>query len=82
MRTKYLILIIALLFFYGRSEAQVKTTPTINDTIKLSDVIIDALRSNTPLKEMPAAISVVKEDQINKMTKTIAADEILRLVPG
>ncbi len=48
----------------------------------LNEVVISALRSITPMKEIPAAITVVNDDQISKMSKSIAADEALRLVPG
>ncbi len=48
----------------------------------LNEVVITALRTNTPLKEIPAAISIVDAKQIGKMGKSIAADEALRLVPG
>ena len=48
----------------------------------LNEVVINALRISTPLKEIPAAITVVNNKQISKMGKSIAADEALRLVPG
>ncbi len=55
------------------------------DTImqkSLNEVVITALRSVTPMKEIPAAISVVQERQLNTLNRSIAADEVLRLVPG
>jgi iron complex outermembrane recepter protein len=48
----------------------------------LNEVVINALRISTPLNEIPAAITVVDNNQISKMGKSIAADEALRLVPG
>jgi len=48
----------------------------------LNELIITAPRTTMLLKEMPAAISVVTSNQINTLTKTTAADEVLRLVPG
>ncbi|MEI6885697.1 MAG: TonB-dependent receptor [Bacteroidota bacterium] len=58
------------------SEARVK------DTIKLDEVVVQALRSVTPMKELPAAISIVSQGQLLEFSKTIAPDEALRLVPG
>ena len=48
----------------------------------LNEVIITAPRTDMPLKQMPSAISIVTNDQLNTMCKTIATDEAFRLVPG
>ena len=55
------------------------------DSLKLknlNEVIVTAPRNEMPLKQMPSAISIVTNEQLNTMSKTIAADEALRLVPG
>jgi iron complex outermembrane recepter protein len=46
------------------------------------EVIITAPRMTIPLRENQAATSVVGEEVLARMPKTIAADEALRLVPG
>ncbi len=52
-------------------------------TVKyLNEIVVSALRINIPLREIPAAISVVSPRQLTSLTKTIAADDALRLVPG
>ena len=51
-------------------------------TYNLGEVVVSAIRSKTPLVEVPAAISIVGERQLTSMSKTIASDEALRLVPG
>ena len=52
-------------------------------TVKyLNEIVVSALRINIPLREIPAAISVVSSRQLTSLTKTIAADDALRLVPG
>jgi len=54
----------------------------VRDTIKLDEVVVQAMRSVTPMKELPAAISVISQGQLLEFSKTIAPDEALRLVPG
>lgn len=51
-------------------------------TKDLNEVVVSVTRSKIPLKEIPASISVVNQNQLGSMSKTIAADEALRLVPG
>ena len=76
------------LFAFGFiSQAQEKKQEQANSqdsaSIKtLDEFVVSALRINTPLREIPASISVIRRDQLNVMTKTIAADDALRLVPG
>jgi iron complex outermembrane recepter protein len=48
----------------------------------LNEVVISAMRINIPLRQIPAAISVLSGTQINALSKTISADDALRLVPG
>jgi len=58
---------------------------TQSDSIKtkaLGEVVISATRVGTALNEIPASISLITPRQLNTMNKTIAADEIMRLVPG
>ena len=52
------------------------------DTVKLDEVMVSAMRTVTPLKELPAAISIVNKAQLQEFNKSISADEALRLVPG
>lgn len=79
MKTKIFSFIILILFPLASIIAQEN-----NDSlkvIKMNEVIISASRTNIPLNQMPSAISLVSADQI-ATTKTIATDEVLRLVPG
>jgi len=80
MKTKIFSLFIIILFSTNFVIAQ-----DDKDTMKiknLNELIITAPRTDIPLKEMPAAISIVTNEQLNTMSKSIAADEALRLVPG
>ena len=69
------------IFSHAQERSKLPRIDTIAP-INLNEVIISALRLNIPLKEIPAAISVVTGDQLTTMSKTIATDEALRLVPG
>jgi len=65
--------------------AQNKDNKINKDTIaniNLSEVVISSARIPYKLKSIPYSISLVNEDKINTMSKSIATDEILRLVPG
>jgi outer membrane receptor protein involved in Fe transport len=80
MKKYFLSIFILTIFFVSATMAQDN-----KDSLKvknLNEVIISSPRTFMPLKEVPSAISIVGEDKINVMTKSIAADEILRLVPG
>jgi iron complex outermembrane recepter protein len=46
------------------------------------EVVVTAPRIEVPLKENPAATTVVEGEELAAMPKSIAADEALRLVPG
>lgn len=87
MKSKYFFILILLVLLSAKVWSQ-KTKEQTNiktDTIpsrNLSEVVISALRLNTPLKEIPASISLISGIQLNSMTKTIAADDAFRLVPG
>jgi iron complex outermembrane receptor protein len=80
MKTKTFLIFILILLSINSIIAQ-----NDKDTMKvknLNEVIVTAPRTDMPLKEMPAAISIVTNEQLNTMSKSIAADEALRLVPG
>ena len=84
MKNIKLISIIIMLFVFLNSQFAQNKKKSVSDTAKVKDlneVIITAPRTEMPLKQMPSAISIITEEQI-KPTKTIAADEVLRLVPG
>jgi iron complex outermembrane recepter protein len=87
MKTK-LLLSLAFIFILGtHAKSQTNTAPaapvsTLSDTVKLGEVIISALRTNIPLKELPAAVSVITAKQLSVFQKGNAADEALRLAPG
>ncbi len=46
------------------------------------DVTVTAPRVEIPLKENPAATTVVTQDELKSMPRTVGADEALMLVPG
>jgi iron complex outermembrane recepter protein len=77
---KKIIFSFLLLFFFYTLFAQEN-----KDSIKvknLNELIVNGTRTDIPLKEIPYAISIVGENKLNTMSKTIAADEALRLIPG
>ena len=85
---KSIYIAFSLLFFIAfqaigqekqQSTASARDTATIRN---LNEVVISALRINIPLRQIPAAISVVSGIQANALSKTISADDALRLVPG
>ena len=47
-----------------------------------TEVLVSAPRMDIPLKENPAATTVVQGEELATLPKTIGADEALRLVPG
>ncbi len=85
---KSIYIVVALLFilaFQATGQEKSKPSPNLRDTLaikNLNEIVISALRINIPLRQIPAAISVVPGTQVNAMAKTIAADDALRLVPG
>ncbi len=86
MKSIYIVSFLLLFGIFSAAAQQKQTTaPAKKDTttIKyLNEIVITALRINIPLREIPAAISVVTPRQLTSLTKTIAADDALRLVPG
>ena len=60
---------------------QNKISDSIN-IIRLQEVVVTANRLPILLKNNPGAVSVVTPEVLSLMTKTAAAEEALRLVPG
>jgi iron complex outermembrane receptor protein len=58
------------------------TPPDTTKVVKLNEVIVSAPRTEMKMKQVPASVSVINEDKLTTMAKSIAADEELRLVPG
>jgi iron complex outermembrane recepter protein len=87
MKSKYISILFIFILLTLQMMAQkpnhkpMPGTDTI--TVKnLNEIVISALRLNTPLKEIPASISLISGTQLNSMTKTINAEDVFRLVPG
>ncbi len=71
---------IILVFF---SIYDLKAQNTKQDTVKkLNEIVITANRTPIKIKNNPGAISLVSQNELNFMPKSIAADEALSLVPG
>lgn len=81
-----LLLFVFSLSFFSAFAQETKREPVQKkDTLlikNLSEVEVTALRTKTPLNEIPASISIVGPEQLTTFSKTNAADEALRLVPG
>ena len=85
MKTLYITLSIFFLFAYQAISQEKNQVSRDKDSLaikNLNEVVVSALRINIPLRQIPAAISVVPNAQLNAMSKTISADDALRLVPG
>jgi iron complex outermembrane receptor protein len=82
----FLLLFIFSLAFLTVSAQDKKPRPVQKqDTLlikNLNEFDVTAVRTKTPLNEIPAAISVISPAQLNTFSKTNAADEAFRLVPG
>ncbi len=77
----------ALLGVAGRPALSQTSSETPSDQpavpLASAEVMVTAPRMEIPLRENPGATSVVGAETIDKtMTKSIAADEALKLVPG
>lgn len=86
MKLKYSALFLLLIYAFS-ATGQDRHNPAARsgDTLaikNLNEIVISALRINIPLRQIPAAISVQSNAQINALSKTISADDALRLVPG
>lgn len=85
---KTIHILIMLFLFVPFLQAQTQTqTPTnkTSDTLEYQfplEIEVNALRLNMPLKYAPFTMSVVKNDFLSSMPKTICVDEPLKLVPG
>jgi iron complex outermembrane recepter protein len=67
------------------AQAAAKTDETQDQTQvpKLAiDVTVSAPRVEIPIKDNPAATTVVNQEMLQSMPRTVAADEALALVPG
>jgi iron complex outermembrane receptor protein len=87
MKLTYFILIFILSLAFLSASAQEKKNKPVQkqDTLlirNLGEIDVTAVRTKTPLNEIPAAISVVSPDQLTTFSKTNDAEEALRLVPG
>lgn len=85
-KSVYILCFLSLfIMFRATGQEKQKQAPLVQDSLaikNLNEVVISALRLNIPLRQIPAAISVVTNDKLNALSKTISADDALRLVPG
>lgn len=67
-------------------QAETPPTPPVQETLPTtltSNIIVTAPRMDVPVKDTPSAVTVVDEKTLKKTeSRTIAADEALKLVPG
>jgi len=87
MKSKYISILLSFILLTVQLMAQKPDQKTVSgtDTItikNLNEIVISALRLNTPLKEIPASISLISGTQLSSMTKTMNAEDVFRLVPG
>lgn len=86
MYKTYLIYFFAIIFssseLYSQKKDRAADTSHVRIYTNPFEVIVTAQRLGLPLKENPAAISVVGEKTLQSMPRTIAVDEALKLVPG
>ncbi len=68
--------------FYERRFEVKRERERIYTYPEVMELRVTASRLEIPLKENPAATSVVGKDVIESMPRSIAADEVLLLVPG
>jgi iron complex outermembrane recepter protein len=50
--------------------------------VLLDEIVVSSARVGVPVRENPSATSVVTEEQLDTMPRSIGAEEALRLVPG
>ena len=67
------IFVLSHTFFYGQKQVQ--------DTVKLDVIEVTALRSSSPLKNLPVNVSLIQEKAIIE-NQPPSATEILKYVPG
>lgn len=85
MKKIYLLILITINYFSLSAQNKPADLSEIKDTLSvqnLNEVVISALRTKVPLIEIPSSISVVSGKQLMTFNKTIAADEVFRLVSG
>jgi len=86
MKSIYIVCVFLFIVAFQTMGQEATTSPSPpRDTIaiqNLNEIVVSALRINIPLRQIPAAISVVSGTQVNAMSKTISPDEALRRVPG
>lgn len=71
--------IVLILMFIMQSNAF--TQETLNDTIKLDEVVVTATRTLRNLTDVPARISVI-QSRIIDLSPALQIDDILRFTPG
>jgi hemoglobin/transferrin/lactoferrin receptor protein len=67
------IFVLSHTFFYGQKQVQ--------DTVKIDVIEVTALRSSSPLKNLPVNVSLIQEKAIIE-NQPPSATEILKYVPG
>lgn len=67
------LFVLATTFFYGQEQTQ--------DTVKIDPVEVTALRSSSPLKNLPVNVAVINQRAILE-TQPPSATEILKYIPG
>jgi iron complex outermembrane recepter protein len=86
MKLKYFALFVLVVLLTAQAWSQKTKEQPIpgKDTItkNLNEIVIAASRLNTPIKQIPASISLISGSQLNSMSKTINAEDVFRLVPG
>jgi iron complex outermembrane receptor protein len=79
MKKKSIIILLML------SSAYLLNAQQLKDTISFrypSEVQVSAPRMNAPLSEIPFATSIVGQDILSQIPRTVSIDEALKLVPG
>ncbi len=79
---KFIIYFVSILIYSNSFLFGQNNNSRTSDTIKLQEVIITGNRMPVALKSNPGAISLVTNEMLLSMPKTIGVDEALRLVPG
>lgn len=74
------------LLWYGTVSAQGQSTSSTNGVstppLQLRPVVVTATRNETPLSQVPAAVSVVDQSDLQLGQLTVNLDESLNRVPG
>ena len=59
-----------------------KGKDTLKNFILPTEIIVRAPRLDLPLSKIPAPISIIGNDILNSLPRSVAMDEPLKLVPG